>query len=184
MPPHNGLRPVRQSSPRSPGRERKEALLAVARSAGLLKSAAVTPVSHAGQTARHLCATGDEVFVSYSSVSRDLVAGFVRDLRRHGVATVWDQDLPAGAEFRKQIPNIIDRCRCTVVVWCPHSVESRFVIGEVEHSIRNTVLLPVHVPGFEFSKIPIDFGHLNSVSIGDLPRILKSLAMHGVIRLA
>jgi TIR domain len=72
-----------------------------------------------------------DVFISYKSERRD-VAHHLKDvLRRHGFSIWFDDALYSGRSFEDQIMGELQTAGCVVVLWCPKSMHSEWVLKEV-----------------------------------------------------
>lgn len=87
------------------------------------------------------------VFVSYTSVDRELVRPLVRHLDRKlreiDGAIFWDQDLRVGAPINDAIYKLLSEAVCVLVAWTNASVSSEWVKGECEQARKDGRLVPV-----------------------------------------
>jgi len=105
-----------------------------------------------------------DIFISYSRQDRARVAPLVAALEAHGWSVWWDPEIAPGEEFDSLIARELDAARSLIVVWTPHSVESRWVRGEARDAADRGVLVPVR---FEHAKLPIDFRALHATELDD-----------------
>lgn len=84
-----------------------------------------------------------ELFISYSSHDRDIVATLVEYLEDFGFSIWWDRHITAGKAFDRDIETALERAKCVVVVWSKHSVESDWVRAEANEGLTRRILVPV-----------------------------------------
>ncbi|GAB3368028.1 adenylate/guanylate cyclase domain-containing protein [Lysobacter rhizosphaerae] len=105
-----------------------------------------------------------DIFVSYSRHDRERVAPLVKALEAQGWSVWWDPDISPGEEFDSLISRELEAARTLIVVWTPHSVESRWVRGEARDAADRGVLVTVR---FEHAKLPIDFRALHATDLDE-----------------
>lgn len=105
-----------------------------------------------------------DIFVSYSRHDRGRVEPLVAALESQGWSVWWDPDITPGEEFDALIARELEAARSLIVVWTPHSVESRWVRGEARDAADRGVLVTVR---FENAKLPIDFRALHATDLDD-----------------
>ena len=103
-----------------------------------------------------------DIFVSYSRQDKVRVAPLVASLEAEGWAGWWDPEITPGEEFDSLISRELEGARALVVVWTPHSVDSRWVRGEARDAADRGVLVPVR---FENAKLPIDFRAVHTTDL-------------------
>lgn len=104
-----------------------------------------------------------DVFVSYSRSDKALVTPIVAALEAQGWGVWWDPAIVPGEEFDRIIATALARASAVLVVWTPHSVESRWVRGEARDAAERGVLVPVRIGTVA---LPIDFRAIHTI---DLP---------------
>jgi len=97
-----------------------------------------------------------DVFISYAREDRDQAERLARALTQEGLEVWWDvESLRSGSEsFSQSIDEALKDAERVLVLWSPHSVESKWVDAEALrawdagklHSIRLTEDVPVRVP--------------------------------------
>jgi len=97
-----------------------------------------------------------EIFISYSRSDRE------RALQSSGYSTWWDNDLPGGVEYSREIESRIHAAKAVVVVWSETSIESTWVADEAELGRDAGKLVPLVIddvqPKFGFRQFQaIDF---------------------------
>ena len=106
-----------------------------------------------------------DIFVSYSRQDKVRVAPLVASLEAEGWSVWWDPEITPGEEFDSLISRELEGARALVVVWTPHSVDSRWVRGEARDAADRGVLVPVR---FESAKLPIDFRAVHTTDLDQL----------------
>ena len=96
---------------------------------------------------------GAEVFISYSSLDRDIVMPVVQSLRDNGISVWVDEgNIHAADLWSEQIVQAIADCRVMIVMLSQNSADSNNVVKEVMlASEQKKILLPVYL---EPSDIP------------------------------
>jgi tetratricopeptide (TPR) repeat protein len=84
-----------------------------------------------------------DLFVSYASEDREIVAGLVPRFEAHGYTVWWDRALRVGDSFDRQIEKEIESARCVMVFWSPHSVGSDWVRAEAGEGLEKGCLVQV-----------------------------------------
>jgi hypothetical protein len=153
---------IRAAVRRPIGRQRVD----TAPRAGLFTSAAKLPAA--------------SIFVCYARDNTDVVRPLVTQLRTDGLVVTWDQDFFGGADFRQAICDAIDAARSVIVVWSSESAKSPFVCDEAMRALNARKLITTHVEGFNLRNLPLGFGHLNTIPVGDRERVRNSLKEHGI----
>jgi adenylate cyclase len=105
-----------------------------------------------------------DIFVSYSRLDRPRVAPLVAALEAHGWSVWWDPDISPGEEFDALISRELEEARSLIVVWTPHSVESRWVRGEARDAADRGVLVPIR---FDNARLPIDFRAMHATDMDE-----------------
>jgi adenylate cyclase len=103
-----------------------------------------------------------DVFVSYARSDKARVAPLVAILEAQGWSVWWDPEIAAGQEFDRQIATELRAAAAVLVVWTPHSVESRWVRGEARDAADRGVLVPVR---FDAAELPIDVRAIHTTDL-------------------
>jgi len=119
------------------------------------------------------------VFVSYASKDIDIARALVAALRGEGLAVTWDQDIPAGKDFRQAIGEFIRAAPAVVVIWSRESVRSRYVVDEAALALASDKLVTTRVDDLSPLDVPIGFGSLNIVPVADVARVREALTAPG-----
>src|SRR5204863_2349385 len=98
-----------------------------------------------------------DVFISYSKVSRSLAEDVASRLTDAGYSVWWDTSLLAGDAFRMAIDKELDASAATLIIWCPDSIKSIWVLSEADHALRTNKLINAHSSDLHLSEIPKPF---------------------------
>ena len=105
-----------------------------------------------------------DVFVSYSRSDKARVAPLVAAIQAEGWEVWWDPAILPGQEFDRQIDAELKRAAAVLVVWTPHSVDSRWVRGEARDAADRGILVPVR---FDGAILPIDVRAFHTIDLDD-----------------
>jgi adenylate cyclase len=105
-----------------------------------------------------------DVFVSYARSDKARVAPLVAAIEAKGWTVWWDPEICPGQDFDRQIAAELKIAAAVLVVWTPHSVESRWVRGEAREGAERGILVPVR---FERADLPIDVRTLHTTDFDD-----------------
>jgi len=120
-----------------------------------------------------------DIFVSYSRQDKALVAPLVALLESEGWSVWWDPEISPGEEFDSQITRELEAARSLVVVWTPHSVDSRWVRGEARDAADRGILFPVRFLG---AKLPIDFRAVHTTDFDQWAGDAQGAAFRGLCK--
>ena len=73
-----------------------------------------------------------DIFISYKREDQLRVMPLVDLLKNQGWAVFWDQEIPPGENWRSWITQNIFDSRCLIVAWSELSINSRWVVDEVD----------------------------------------------------
>ena len=91
-----------------------------------------------------------DIFISYANEDRAIVGKLARALEDAGYSTWWDTKILGGRPYRKAIIEEITDAPYFIVVWSKRSVESDFVVDEVDTARKQRKpLVPVSFDGSE-----------------------------------
>lgn len=99
-----------------------------------------------------------QIFLSYKREDGDRAAVIVDALRGAGLTVWWDQDIPAGAQWRQVVVSHLDAAELCLVLWTPLSTAQggRYVIEEAERAAGRDAYLGVRldsvIPPFGFTE--------------------------------
>jgi hypothetical protein len=102
------------------------------------------------------------VFLSYSRADRGRAELLIQGLRGLGVDAWWDEDMP-GVDWQAELARQINSLSAVIVLWTPHSIESKNVrdearLGQHEEKLVNA-MIGVSAPPFPFERnngLPLD----------------------------
>jgi len=120
-----------------------------------------------------------DIFVSYSRQDKALVAPLVALLEAEGWSVWWDPEISPGEEFDSQITRELEAARSLVVVWTPHSVDSRWVRGEARDAADRGILFPVR---FLAARLPIDFRAVHTTDFDQWAGDAQGTAFRGLCK--
>ena len=103
-----------------------------------------------------------DIFLSYARLDKARVAPLVAALEAQGWSVWWDPEVTPGQEFDRQISTELDAAKAVIVVWTPHSVDSRWVRGEAREAADRGVLVPVR---FENARLPLDARAVHTIDL-------------------
>jgi len=109
-----------------------------------------------------------EVFVSYNSEDRTIVADVIRQFHNEGIKTWWDRDdITAGQEWPAELENALSTTSTVVIFIGPHGpgyYQNKEIPRAVEEKkARQIKVIPVILPGGS-DKLPFPLNDLQSIS--------------------
>jgi TIR domain len=105
-----------------------------------------------------------DIFISYARENLESARRLAAALEEQGWSVFWDRTIPAGKDWREVIGAALADARCVVVLWSPHSVNSRFVIEESDRGLRRRVLIPAFI---ERTEPPFGFGTIHAADLSE-----------------
>lgn len=98
-----------------------------------------------------------DIFISYASKDRERLRPLRDALEAKGWSLFWDQEIPVGKNWRRNIFENLRAARCVIVAWSSASIESDWVSEEAADALKRGVLLPIYIdqvePPFGFADI-------------------------------
>ena len=116
-----------------------------------------------------------DIFISYSSEDRDLVAKLARDLEAHGLTVWWDFNLVGGQGFREQIHEQLTAAYAVIVIWSRASVASKWVLDEADEAARMKKLIPLRMPDLQVHDIPLGHRQAQTYLVMERERIVAAI---------
>ena len=104
-----------------------------------------------------------DVFVSYARSDRSRVAPLVAAIEAQGWSAWWDPEIAPGQEYDRRINDELEHATAVLVVWSPHSVESRWVRGEARDAAERGTLVPVRL---DAARLPLDARAFHTIDLG------------------
>jgi TolB-like protein len=86
-----------------------------------------------------------DIFLSYAHNDAETARRFADAFRGEGFDVWWDDELRSGEVFDQTIEAALRAAKAVVVLWSPHSVNSRWVRAEATLADRNRTLVPVTI---------------------------------------
>ena len=81
--------------------------------------------------------------MSYNGRDVDRVKPLAAALASQGWQVFYDRTIPPGKTWRQFIGKEIDGCRCMVVAWSKHSINSHWVCEEADIGLKRRILVPL-----------------------------------------
>jgi hypothetical protein len=98
------------------------------------------------------------VFVSYARSDISRVRPVVEFLASLGFTIWWDQFIEVGDFYRRAIQKSLDEAACVVVFWTEDSVNSNFVLDEIQKAGAQGYLVPVLLDSLDSNtQLPLGF---------------------------
>jgi TIR domain/WD domain, G-beta repeat len=105
-----------------------------------------------------------EVFISYKSERRSAAQHLARVIELYGYSVWFDYWLVSGKDFGRQIERELNEAKAVVVLWCPLSRESEWVLEEAHFAQRHGKLAPAWL---ERVDPPLGFGRADTIDLTD-----------------
>jgi hypothetical protein len=120
-----------------------------------------------------------EVFLSYSSKDGEAAKALFSELRRKRISVWYDAGLAAGQAFRDELRRRIEAAKAVVVLWTENSIGSKWVCSEASLADSHGKLVCLHDPKLDPNCAPLPFAEVHMTKLGDMPNLLKALALKG-----
>ena len=117
------------------------------------------------------------VFISFSRHDADTVAKLAAELEGQSFQVWWSGLLTGGMMFPEEIAEKLDAADVVLVLWTPASIVSGWVQSEAKRALDQRKLVPVRLPTLDVSAIPLPFGTLHTLVLGDADALA-----HGIDR--
>src|SRR5262249_54807390 len=117
---------------------------------------------------RGACGVGTmaDVFLSYKSEDRELVATLAHALEREGFTVWWDKKISAGGTWRETIAQALEQAKVVIVAWSKRTEDSSgaaWVFNEVDEAQRmQHPIIPVQL---EACTIPLGYRHVQAADL-------------------
>lgn len=117
-----------------------------------------------------------DCFLSYARSSRRHVEALGGWLEANGFSVWFDKYIEGGARFPSVISARIDAARLVLVLWCPASIKSDWVLFEAARANKNGKLIPIRMRYLPVEAIPAPYpATLNILEFGDESALLHTL---------
>jgi hypothetical protein len=83
------------------------------------------------------------IFISYASEDRAIAQRLAAGLEQESLSVWWDRQIQVGTEWDKTIEDALADAKCVIVLWTPHSKQSRWVRAEAREALNSNTILPV-----------------------------------------
>ena len=105
-----------------------------------------------------------DIFISYSSADKTMVADIAGLLEAKGWSVWWDRQIAIGQKYDTVIDNELQKAGCVLVIWTQKSVASEWVKNEALEAAQKNILVPVIL---EDVKLPVAFKRIESAMLTD-----------------
>jgi hypothetical protein len=105
-----------------------------------------------------------DIFISYDHRDLNAASMLANHFAVRGWSVWWDQSIPPGTDYTREIHAALEASRCVVVLWSPRSVGSIWVREEAKEAWERGVLFPVFI---EEAKLPLPFAALQTIDLSD-----------------
>ncbi len=116
-----------------------------------------------------------DVFLSYSSVDRDLTRAIDAELVAQGFTVYWDDMLRAGEKFNEALVGQINDAVAVVVLWTPTSVGSDWVYSEARRGADRRKLVQARSRELTIDDLPAPFDAFHCPFIDDVDAIITAV---------
>lgn len=116
-----------------------------------------------------------DVFLSYSSVDRDLTRAIDAELVAQGFTVYWDDMLRAGEKFNEALVGQINDAVAVVVLWTPTSVGSDWVYSEARRGADRRKLVQARSRELTIDDLPAPFDAFHCPFIDDVDAIVTAV---------
>lgn len=116
-----------------------------------------------------------DVFLSYSSVDRDLTRAIDAELVAQGFTVYWDDMLRAGEKFNEALVGQINDAVAVVVLWTPTSVGSDWVYSEARRGADRRKLVQARSRDLTIDDLPAPFDAFHCPFIDDVDAIVTAV---------
>ena len=106
-----------------------------------------------------------DIFVSYSRKDSAIAKKFRDVLTEEGWSVFWDVEILPGQAWSDQLEAKLNDCKCIVVLWSEHSLQSDYVKEEAAIGKSGKKLVPIMI-GADISP-PFGFGMLEAAMLSD-----------------
>ena len=103
-----------------------------------------------------------DVFISYASADREIVAGLAEALEGSGLSVWWDRELSPGQDFSAEIDRELNSAYCIVTAWSKNAVASQWVRDEATEAKNRGVLFPISIDG---AQPPLGFRQIQTMNL-------------------
>jgi predicted ATPase/class 3 adenylate cyclase len=116
-----------------------------------------------------------DVFLSYSSVDRDLTRAIDAELVAQGFTVYWDDMLRSGERFNEALVGQINQAVAVVVLWTPTSVGSDWVYSEARRGADQRKLVQARSRDLVIDDLPAPFDAFHCPFIDDVDAIVGAV---------
>jgi len=103
-----------------------------------------------------------DIFLSYDSRDLERIKPLAAALTAQGWRVFYDRTIPPAKTWRQVIAKEIAECRCMVVAWSNHSIESDWVLEEADDGKLRKILVPFFLDNV---KLPWGFREITAANL-------------------
>jgi TIR domain len=103
-----------------------------------------------------------DIFISYAREDREFARSLAQTLVTNGWSVWWDRVIPPGKSWDDVIEGELTTARAVIVIWSPHSIQSRWVRAEAGEAMERNILIPIRVADVT---PPLAFRHLQAADL-------------------
>ena len=97
-----------------------------------------------------------DLFVSYAREDANYAQQIIKKLEKNRISIWWDTKIgPASKNYKKEISSSIEKSQCFLVIWSSNSINSDWVLSEVDLAESKTKPKVIHVRIGD--KVPLDY---------------------------
>ncbi len=100
-----------------------------------------------------------DIFLSYAREDAAAAHALAGALSSLNYEVFWDRNLSPGDDFRARLQAELAAARCVIVLWSKHSVESNWVLAEVQDAWERGKLVPARIQTVD---IPFPYGSIHT----------------------
>lgn len=106
-----------------------------------------------------------DIFISYSRKDSEIAEKFQKLLTEEGWSVFWDVEILPGEAWSDKLEAKLNDCKCIVVLWSEHSLQSDYVKEEAAIGKSGKKLVPIMI-GSDITP-PFGFGMLEAAMLND-----------------
>lgn len=116
------------------------------------------------------------VFISYSSATRDQARQLANQLTALNYSVWWDNSLIPAGSYSDEIKQHLNAANAIIVIWSAEAAQSLWVKSEATHAAKQEKLINTHVSGLNVvDGIPRPFEQTHSVPVTNIGAIVETL---------
>jgi formylglycine-generating enzyme required for sulfatase activity len=104
------------------------------------------------------------IFISYAYKDVERVRPIAEELEKIGWSVFWDHTISPGIKWPGYLKEKLDKSHCVLVVWSRDSINSNWVLAEVDEAQKRNILIPVLLDDVE---PPFGFRSIQAADLSD-----------------